>query len=190
MNGLFPELTFPPGFSYEENFISTEEEFALIELIQKIPLKTFIFHGYEAKRRVTSFGYDYHFTSRSITKGDPIPKEFDSIVTRVAKVMKVSPDKVAEVLVTEYPIGSVINWHRDAPPFDKIAGISLGTDCIFKLRPYNSQIRRRNETVSIVAHRRSLYVIDKESRSDWEHSISPVKNIRYSITFRTLKEQV
>lgn len=189
MIALFPELLLPPGFSYEDNFLSKEDEAVLTEAVKKLPLQTFMFHGYEAKRKVASFGYDYHFTSRSITKGEPIPTEFDPVIHRVARAMKVSPDKIAEVLVTEYPIGSVINWHRDAPPFDKIAGISLAADCVFKLRPHKQQPGSRKKIISIVARRRSLYLMDGQSRSDWEHSIAPVKHVRYSITFRTLKEQ-
>jgi alkylated DNA repair dioxygenase AlkB len=33
---------------------------------------------------------------------------------------------------------------------------------------------------------RSLYVMRRKIRSDWEHSIPPVKELRYSITFRTV----
>ena len=35
---------------------------------------------------------------------------------------------------------------------------------------------------------RSLYLMDGEARSQWEHSIPPVEARRYSITFRTMKQ--
>jgi alkylated DNA repair dioxygenase AlkB len=34
---------------------------------------------------------------------------------------------------------------------------------------------------------RSLYMMDGEARSQWEHSIPPVEARRHSITFRTMK---
>lgn len=36
---------------------------------------------------------------------------------------------------------------------------------------------------------RSLYMMDGEARSQWEHSIPPVDARRYSITFRTMKRR-
>ncbi len=60
MATLFPiEQLHPPGFEYEENFISLEEEQQLIAAVKNIELKTFVFQGYEAKRKVKSYGYDY-----------------------------------------------------------------------------------------------------------------------------------
>ena len=81
----------------------------------------------------------------------------------------------------------MINWHRDAPPFGLIAGISLRSDCTFKLRPYDKTKQGRSSTRSLLVERRSLYVMQGEVRSEWEHSTAPVKDIRYSITLRTLK---
>jgi alkylated DNA repair dioxygenase AlkB len=88
--------------------------------------------------------------------------------------------------LTEYPVGAVINWHRDAPPFDIIAGISLHSDCVFKLRPYDKAKQGRRSVISIPVKRRSLYIIRDTARTDWEHSIAPVNDVRYSITLRTL----
>jgi alkylated DNA repair dioxygenase AlkB len=101
----------------------------------------------------------------------------------------IDPKQIAELLVTEYPVGSVINWHRDAPPFEVIIGISLLSDCTFKLKPQEKIKQTRSATISFPVKRRSLYVMEGPSRSEWQHSIAPVKNQRYSITLRTLKEK-
>ena len=101
--------------------------------------------------------------------------------------MSVPSASLAEMLVTDYPEGSVINWHRDAPPFEMIIGISLLSDCNFRMRPYDKGKRTRNAILSLPVKRRSLYILNGEARAQWEHSISPVKEKRYSITFRTLK---
>jgi len=190
MNTLFnilPEL--PEGFHYFPDFITEEEESNLVELIQKYPLKNMLFQGFEAKRKVISFGYDYHFDNRSLTKGVPIPEEFKPVILKAAAQLQIPAEKFEKVLLTEYGEGHVINWHRDAPVFEKIAGISLLSDCTFKLRPYDKSKQMRSSVKSFIAERRSLYLMEGEAKENWEHSIAPVKSIRYSITIRTLHER-
>jgi alkylated DNA repair dioxygenase AlkB len=182
------EPQYPSGFSYYPDFISAEEEEQLVRIIGTLQLSNLVFHGYEAKRKVASYGYDYHFDSRSISKGDPVPPGFEFLIIKVAEKLQLSPADLQEVLVTEYPVGSVINWHRDAPPFDIIIGVSLLSDCSFKLRPYDKSKQGRGSIVSIAVKRRSLYVLQGPVREEWEHSIPALKHIRYSITLRTLRK--
>lgn len=176
---------FPPGFAYQPGFISAEEEAALLETIAAVTLQTFTFQGYKAKRRTASFGYDYSFEKRNLSKGRPIPAAFSWLIDKVAAWAVFQPGDVQELLVTEYPAGSVINWHRDAPPFDIVAGISLLSDCTFRLRPHEA----KRPLVSFPVERRSVYLIKDEARSEWQHSIAPVQQLRYSITLRTIKKQ-
>jgi alkylated DNA repair dioxygenase AlkB len=190
MNTLFPvEPAFPEEFSYLDSFISPEEEVRLLEEIAKIDLHNMIFQGYTATRKVASFGYDYSFDSRKLTKGRDIPEAFDFIIEKVAEHLKMKREDFAELLVTEYPVGAVINWHRDAPPFDLIAGISLRSDCVFKLRPQEKERQGRGSIISFPVRRRSLYVMQGPARSEWQHSIAPVKEVRYSVTLRTLRQK-
>src|SRR4051812_14723574 len=116
------EAKLPDGFIYVPEFLTEHEENVLLNEISRLELHTFIFQGYEAKRKVASFGYDYSFDSRSLSKGQAILGAFDFLLKKVADHLSLSPNDFAELLVTEYPVGSVINWHRDAPPFDKIVG--------------------------------------------------------------------
>jgi alkylated DNA repair dioxygenase AlkB len=188
MNTLFPvELLLPEGFSYVPEFISNKEEADLIEEIKKIDLHNMVFQGYTANRKVASFGYDYSFATRRLTKGKDIPSVFDEQVKKVSDHLSIFENDIAELLITEYPVGSVINWHRDAPPFDIVIGISLLSDCIFKLRPQEKDKQGRGSIISFPVQRRSLYVMQGKSRSEWQHSIAPVKQLRYSITLRTLR---
>ena len=188
MNELFPtEDLLPPGFNYYPAFLSKEEEQKLYKEILKIEIKPMIFQGYEAKRKVASFGYDWSFTHRRLSPGKEIPKEFNFLLEKVAQKIDISSNKFAEFLITEYPVGSVINWHRDAPPFDLIAGISLLTKCNFRLRPYDKDKRNRKSIRSLEVEPRSLYTMSGPAREEWEHSTSPVEAVRYSITLRTLK---
>jgi alkylated DNA repair dioxygenase AlkB len=188
MDTLFPIApAFPPGFRYFPDFISATEEMTLYESIASTELHTFTFQGYEAKRKVASFGYDYNFERKALTKGKPIPNAFDLLIDKIALRCAVKTNDFAELLLTEYPIGSVINWHRDAFPFELIAGISLMADCTFRLRPHDKTKQSRSAIISFPVKRRSLYIMEGEARTDWQHSIAPVKEVRYSITLRTLK---
>jgi alkylated DNA repair dioxygenase AlkB len=185
---LFPtHPILPAGFTYYPDFVDVAREQELISHIQSLPLHAMMFQGFEAKRRVISFGYDYSFDNRKLSKGKEIPLYFQPLIAEVAKECNIDPGQFTELLATEYPEGSVINWHRDAPPFELIAGISLLSDCTFKLRPHDKSKQNRRSVISVPVARRSLYIIKGEARSEWQHSISPVKRLRYSITLRTLK---
>lgn len=190
MNTLFPvEPAYPAGFAYTPDFISADEEMRLYEEISKIELHNFNFQGYTANRKVASFGYDYSFENGKLSRGKEIPTVFDFVIKKVGDHLRVPQAEFAEFLVTEYPPGAVINWHRDAPPFDIIAGISLMADCTFRLRPQDKAKQGRGSVISFPVKRRSLYIIQGTARSDWQHSITPVKQTRFSITLRTLRNQ-
>jgi alkylated DNA repair dioxygenase AlkB len=136
MNNLFPgEVIYPEGFSYTPSFITENEEKVLYEEILNTPLHNFEFQGFTANRKVAAFGYDYIFNEGKLAKGKELPPTFNFLIRKVADHLSIAAEKLTELLITEYPIGSVINWHRDAPPFDIIAGISLMAACTFKLRP-------------------------------------------------------
>jgi alkylated DNA repair dioxygenase AlkB len=187
---LFSEVQqpkFPDGFTYHSDFLTLQEEKDLIKFISTLALHTFQFQGYEAKRKVASFGFDYNFEKRKLTEGKPIPEVFRPLLLKVATKLQFDLQDFAEVLVTEYPEGAVINWHRDAFPFETIVGISLHSDCTFRLRPHDKAKQNRSSLLSFPVKRRSLYVMKDESRHEWQHSIAPVKHVRYSITLRTLK---
>jgi alkylated DNA repair dioxygenase AlkB len=179
---------FPDGFHYFPDFITEKEEAGLIEQIKIHPLHHLNFQGFEAKRKIASFGFDYSFDKRTLTQGKEIPTAFITLIEKVAHHLSIPSKDFAELLLTEYPEGSVINWHRDAPPFGLIAGISLLSDCTFRLRPHDKAKQNRSTILSFPVKRRSLYIISGIARSEWQHSISPVKQTRFSITLRTLKK--
>jgi alkylated DNA repair dioxygenase AlkB len=182
------ESVLPPGFSYFPGFIGKTEEQELLKEISGLELQVFNFHGYEAKRRVASFGYDYSFEKKTLTKTKEIPGAFDQLIQKVANHTGIGKENFAELLITEYPVGSVINWHRDAFPFDIIAGISLASDCTFRFRPHDKTKQVRSSIISVPVQKRSLYIIQGQARNEWQHSITPVKAVRYSITLRSLKQ--
>jgi len=189
MQTLFPiEPLLPAGFSYYPDFLTAEEEAAFIEILNSIEVKNMMFHGYEAKRKTAGYGYKWSFEERTLTPGNEIPVSLNPILEKVGAWLNIDITEFASVLVTQYPPGSVINWHRDAPPFGVIAGISLLSNCTFLFRPYDKTKQSKKSLHKIPVQRRSLYLISGESRDEWEHSISPVDDTRWSVTLRTLRK--
>jgi alkylated DNA repair dioxygenase AlkB len=180
---------FPEGFTYYPDFLSESEEQDLLNYVTSLELHPFHFHGYEGKREVASYGYDYSFEKKKLSEGKVIPDFFSPLISKVAGKVSVNENEFVELLVTRYPVGAVINWHRDAFPFELIAGISLQADCTFRLRPQDKPKQSRSSLLSFKVKRRSLYIMEGPARYDWQHSTAPVDNVRYSITLRTLKQK-
>jgi alkylated DNA repair dioxygenase AlkB len=90
------------------------------------------------------------------------------------------------MLVTEYGPGAGIGWHRDKAVFGETVGISLLSSCVLRLR---RKVREKKwERVNVQAEPRSAYLLTGPSQAEWEHSIPAVEALRYSITFRNLRE--
>src|SRR5512138_2893637 len=66
-------VSLPEGFAYHPNAISADGEKRLLAEIQPLPFKEFQFHGFEGKRRVVSFGWQYDFTKHQALPAEPIP---------------------------------------------------------------------------------------------------------------------
>jgi alkylated DNA repair dioxygenase AlkB len=86
--------------------------------------------------------------------------------------------------VAEYRPGTPLGWHRDAPQFGIVIGVSLGAACRMRFRRYPP--RPREPAFSLVLEPRSAYLLLDEARWGWQHGIPPTPALRYSITFRTL----
>ena len=61
----------PEGLHYRPDFISAQEEAALIGYIRALPLAPFQFGIYEGKRRVVFFGSRYDFGRGQLRSGEP-----------------------------------------------------------------------------------------------------------------------
>ena len=180
-----PGPAFPPGFRYRTGVISPEAEEALLAEIRGLPFREFEFHGYTGKRRVLSFGWQYDFEARRLRRVDDMPAFLLETRAAAAAFAGLEPEALQHALVTEYGPSAAIGWHRDRAVFGEIVGISLLAPCTFRLR---RPVGERWERVNLVAEPRSAYLLSGEAREAWEHSIPPVEGLRYSITFRNLRE--
>jgi alkylated DNA repair dioxygenase AlkB len=187
-------LAVPPGFRYIAGLISPDEEHQLVAAIQQLDFSEVVMRGVVAKRRTAHFGYTYGYGGRTAEPGAPIPDFLIPVRARVAAWSHLPADTFVEALVTEYRPGAAIGWHRDAPMFEDVIGISLLAACRMKLRPYVSPKdldsgggRPRRTTHEIELEPRSCYLISQEARTAYEHHIPAVVALRYSITFRSLR---
>jgi alkylated DNA repair dioxygenase AlkB len=177
----------PEGFRYRADVMSEAEERALITEIEDLPLQAFQFHGFTGNRRVLSFGWRYDFGDEALHLAEKIPPFLIGAREAAAAFAGLAPDAFVHALVTEYSPNAGIGWHRDKAVFGEIVGLSLLSPCLFRLR--RKQGPRSWERFSIRAERRSAYHMSGPARSRWEHSIPPVESLRYSVTFRTLRER-
>ena len=182
------EHDLPEGFHYRDNVITNVEDARSSTLIAHISFEDFEMRGVVARRRVAFLGRSY---DRAPTA--PFPAFLLPLRAALAEWAGVDADAFARALINEYRPGSPIGWHRDAPQYDIVAGVSLLSACRMKFRPYRplasmaADSRRRSATHEIVLLPRSAYLMTQESRHASEHHIPPVAALRYSVTFRTLR---
>jgi len=176
-------MFYPNGFHYFEEAISKQEEADLLHFIQKLDFQPYVMRGQASRRGIVRFGFDYGPVGGNHHKVSPFPPELISLRENAATIASLPAKEFVASVVTQYAPGATIGWHSDMTMFGPVVfGISLQGSCLFKLRP---KIEPRN-VLSLRLEPRSLYVMEGDVRSEWEHSIPPVKALRYSITFRTL----
>jgi alkylated DNA repair dioxygenase AlkB len=184
MGTLFEIEARPEGFRYEEAFVSPDEERDLLTAIRRLEFHEVRMRGVAARRRVIQYGWKYSFESFRMTEGPPLPDFLLPIRDRAERFADLPAGDLSEGLITEYMPGAAIGWHRDAPGFGVVVGISLLSECRFRFR--RGAIGAW-ETSELRMQPRSIYMLTGAARSEWQHSIPAVAALRYSITFRTMK---
>jgi alkylated DNA repair dioxygenase AlkB len=172
----------PDGFDYAPDLLSPDEEAGLVGWFQTLELRPYEFRGYLARRRIASFGprYDTEEAARHPEPG--MVSQLLSLRDRVARRFGAEPAAFSHALVTEYPVGAGIGWHRDRTIFADVFGVSFLSACRFRLR---RRAGSRWQRTSVVLAPRSAYALRGPARSVWEHSIPAAESVRYSVTFRS-----
>lgn len=182
------DLFAPPGPSVatRADIVDATEEAALIAAIDATDPTPFRFQGWLGKRLTSSFGWSYDFDRGTMAAAEPIPAFLLPVRDRAAAFAGLAADALEQALLIRYDPGAGIGWHRDRPQFEHVLGISLGAPATLRLR------RRRADgfdRATIPLAPRSAYLLSGEARHDWEHSIAPMDEPRWSITFRSLSKR-
>lgn len=185
--GLFDgETMLPHGLVYQAKFLTRDEESALIDAIAGLALREARFREYFARRRVAHFhegaaapAYDDGGTD-AFSSG-PLPPFLAGLRVRVAEWLGLAPTDFVHALVSEYRPGTPIGWHRDKADYGIVVGVSLAGEGRMRFRPLAD--RQRIVVLPIAA--RSAYVMRDDIRWQWQHSMLPTRELRYSITLRT-----
>jgi len=176
----------PDGLVLRPELLTIEEEAELLERLGGLRFDPIVIRGQAARRTARHYGLGYDYESRTPQPGEPIPGWLAPVRRSAAELAGEDPDALVEALVQRYPPGSTIGWHRDAPAFGTVIGISLGGGCRLRFQRGKDERRRVWE---VTLEPRSGYVLAGEARRSWQHSIPPTRELRHSITFRTLRER-
>ena len=181
---LFHPDTWPAGFRYAPDFLDTAEEERLIRAVEPLAFAPFEFQGFVGNRRVISFGWRYDFNGGGLQQAEDIPAFLLPLRKAAGGLFGIDPAKLEQVLLTQYPPGAAIGWHKDRSVFEDVIGVSLLSSCTFRFR---RKAGAKWERCALVVEARSAYLLQGEARTAWQHSIPAVESLRYSITFRSFR---
>ena len=184
-----PSPVLPEGMVYETGFLTPGEEQALVKLIESMPLAEMRYKNYTARRRVASFGGKYDFSANRLDEAAPVPAELEPLRRKVAAWLGIAPAAFTQVLVAEYREGTPLGWHRDVPDFEDVIGVSLLNEAVLRFRPYPPREPKKAGVIKLTVAPRSIYLLRGPARWSWQHSVAPVRSLRYSVTFRTPRLQ-
>jgi alkylated DNA repair protein (DNA oxidative demethylase) len=171
----------PEGLVYQQEFLTPDEEIALLQRFDTLAFQPIVMKGVVARRTALRYGLGYDYDRRTATPdAPPLPDWLVPVRDRAAAL---AGDELVQALVQRYPPGAPIGWHRDSPSYERVAGVSLGASARMRLRRGSGDERVVHE---LLLEPRSAYLLAGEARWKWEHHVPPAKELRYSITFRSL----
>jgi alkylated DNA repair protein (DNA oxidative demethylase) len=177
----------PAGLVYRPDVVDPAQEAMLLGMVEKLDFRAITMRGQTARRTVRLYGFDYDYESGDLRPGDPLPGELVRLRDCCAELAGVESSELVQALVSRYPPGAGIGWHRDAPMFgSKVIGISLLSSCRMR---FQRRTGERRQVYALELEPRSGYVLAGSARWAWQHSIPPTKALRYSITFRSLRRR-
>lgn len=179
-----------PGLIYIPDFISCEEEAALLKAIDDTPWL------HDLKRRVQHYGYKYDYKARTVAPDaylGPLPNWLQLIAQKL-KTKDLFPRQPDQAIVNEYLPGQGIAAHIDCAPCfdDAIASLTLGSAAMMQFTHPDTKERQE-----LYLKERSLILLSGPARYEWQHSIPARKSDtidsfkiprerRVSLTFRNV----
>ena len=99
------DIPLVPGLALAEEFMSSDEERALVAASDGVALSPFRFQGWEGKRLTASFGWHYDFDRDRVAPTTPMPDFLLEVRARAASFAGLDP--AALVLVLALPVIAV-----------------------------------------------------------------------------------
>ena len=177
----------PPGLRYEPGLLDAAEASRLVTLLQHLPLAPARYKGHVARRRVLSYGHGFDFDTLRLQPAPGLIPALQPVRDRAPAWAGIPPRDLAHALLAAYPPGAPLGWHRDVPDFEDVIGLSLGAAAEMRWRPWPPGSGGRADTLRLTLAPGSVYLMQGEARWGWQHSLPPVPDWRWSITFRTLR---
>jgi alkylated DNA repair dioxygenase AlkB len=128
----------PPGLRFAADLLDVHEEAALLAVAAALPLRSARYKEYTARRRVYAYGSRFDFDTyrlRPRAIGE-LPSPLAVLRGKLARWAEVQEADFVHVMVSEYTPGTPLGWHRDAPDYELIVGVSLGSAARLRLRPW------------------------------------------------------
>ena len=184
-----PDERLPTGLTYIPAFVSADDEHALLEVAAALPLHAARYRQYTARRRVFAFGSRFDYDERTLDERPigELPAALAALREQLAAWVGVRPQDFVHVLISQYQPGTPLGWHRDAPVYEVVVGVSLGGPARLRFRPWPPQRGKKEDIVDIDLVPRSAYCIRGAARWGWQHSVPPVPALRHSVTMRTAR---
>lgn len=178
-----------PGLIYVQDFLTTAEEAALVQIIEGQPWSA------ELRRRVQHYGWRYDYRRRAAEASmylGPLPAWAAELAHRLAH-HGLTPGLSDQVIVNEYVESQGISRHIDCVPCfaDGVATISLLQSWEMVFTEEHGERRK----VRQLLERRSVAVLTGAARYGWAHEIpsrlvEPTglrRQRRLSVTFRKVR---
>lgn len=173
----------PDGFLFFPDFLSGDELAKVTAAVQGLEFENIRLRGVVGRRRTAEFGFHYAFQWNRLRPARELPAALELVRAKAATLIGIEPQEFAQTLVNEYAPGVGIGWHCDAPQFGVVCGVSLGA-------AWRIRFRRGGpgdwETMEVGLPAGSTYFLTGAAKTEWQHTIPPVRERRWSITFRTL----
>jgi hypothetical protein len=119
---------------YQRDFLMAEDEERLLTDIKALPFTEFEFRGFTGKRRTVSFGWRYDFNGGGLSNTDDMPKFLTGLRGRAEASPEALPAAFSRFLLPSMQAGPESAGTKTVLSFGDVAGISLLSACIFRLR--------------------------------------------------------
>ena len=134
----------------------------MLGLLDGLDFRAVTMRGQTARRTVRHFGLDYDYEGGALGTGDPLPAELLWLRDRCAALMERHPADLVQTLISRYPPGAGIGWHRDAPTFgSRIAGVSLRAPCRMR---FQRTVAGERSVAALELAPRSVYLLSGKAR--------------------------